>query len=224
MINRGIRSVVAAASVCLVLAACQSLPPASAPSNVLVGEAQVLAATQAQKVRIASLGLENAACDVQAWAMSGRVALSNGKDGGSGRIEWNQGNSRTEVTLSAPVTRQSWTLTADEDGVSLEGVSGGPLHGDDAGQLLRQSTGWEIPVAALGCWLRGAPADARKWGSASSLFGIDQRLQRIEQGGWVIDYGNWQVDRASGVELPTRINAEQASNRVRLVVDRWGGE
>lgn len=212
---------IAAAALCLGLVACQSLPPASAPTNVLAGDAQVQAAMQMQQARIAKLGLDHVACDAPAWTMLGRVALSNGKDGGSGRIEWTQGAGRTEVTLSAPVTRQSWTLTADADGVALEGVSGGPLRGADADQLLRQSTGWEIPVAALGCWLRGAPADTDGMGEASSVFGIDTRLLRIEQGGWVIDYSSWQPDPDSGVELPTRINAEQASNRVRLVVDRW---
>lgn len=212
------------ALLCVALAACQTLPPASTPTDVLVGDAQVNAATQVQQARIAALGLQDAACDLPAWAMSGRVALSNGKDGGSGRIEWNQGAGRTEVTLSAPVTRQSWTLTADADGVLLEGVAGGPQDGDDAGQLLRQSTGWEIPVAALGCWLRGVPASVAAMGEATLVFGADTRLQRVEQGGWTIDYANWQPDPASGVELPTRINAEQASNRVRLVVDRWGNE
>ncbi len=213
-----------AVALCLALAACQSLPPATAPANVLVGDAQVQAATRAQQIRISALGLAQGACDVPAWAMSGRVALSNGKDGGSGRIEWSQGAGRTGVTLSAPVTRQSWTLTADADGVVLDGIPGGPLRGDDAGQLLRQSTGWEIPVVALGCWLRGAPADTDAMGVAGSVFGIDQRLLRIEQGGWVIVYSHWQLDLASGVELPARISAEQASNRVRLVVDRWGSE
>lgn len=214
----------AASALCVALTACQSLPPASLPANVLMGDAQVHAATQAQQARIAALHLDRAACDAPVWAMSGRVALSNGKDGGSGRIEWMQGSGRTQVTLSAPVTRQSWTLTADGNGVSLDGVAGGPLHGDDAGQLLRQSTGWEIPVAALGCWLRGAPANAVVMGKARSVFGTDQRLLRIEQGGWVIDYTNWQLDSVSGVELPARINAEQSTNRVRLVVDRWGAE
>ncbi len=222
--SRGKRGLVTATALCLTLGACQSLPPASTPTNVLVGEAQLEAAAQAQVTRIATLGLEDAGCDVPAWAMTGRVALSNGKDGGSGRIEWTQGGGSTRVTLSAPVTRQSWTLTAEAGGVTLEGVAAGPLRGSDAGQLLRQSTGWEIPVTALGCWLRGAPAESDGMGQASSVFGIDQQLLRIEQGGWVIDYSNWQVDPASGVTLPTRINAEQASNRVRLVVDRWGEE
>ncbi|MDQ3038602.1 MAG: lipoprotein insertase outer membrane protein LolB [Pseudomonadota bacterium] len=191
---------------------------------MLVGDAQVRVAMQAQQVRVAALGLAAGQCDVPAWAMSGRVALSNGKDGGSGRIEWNQGAGRTEVTLSAPVTRQSWTLTADAGGVTLEGVAGGSRRGADPGQLLREFTGWEIPVAALGCWLRGAPANTDEMGQARAEFGPDARLLRIEQGGWLIDYTNWQRDPVSGVELPTRINAQQAANRVRLVVDRWGKE
>jgi len=214
----------AAAALCVALTACQSLPPAPAPAQVLTGDAQVQAAMQLQQARLSGLGLDHAPCDGPAWAMSGRVALSNGKDGGSGRIEWSQGAGRTQVTLSAPVTRQSWTLTADATGVALDGVAGGPLRGSDAGQLLRESTGWEIPVSALGCWLRGAPADPATMGNAQSAFGLDQRLLRIEQGGWVIDYSNWQPDPASGIDLPTRINAEQAANRVRLVVDRWGNE
>ena len=214
---------IAIALACLALAACRTLPPAATPTDVLVGEAEA-AAAQAQHERIAKLGLDKAACDVPAWAMSGRVALSNGKDGGSGRIEWTQGAGRTQVTLSAPVTRQSWTLTVDADGVALNGVPNGPLRGMDAGQLLRESTGWEIPVEALGCWLRGAPADAGRLGAAKATYGRDQHLLRLEQGDWVIDYTNWQLDPASGVDLPTRINAEQAANRVRLVVDRWGGE
>lgn len=213
----------AIALACLALTACQTLQPASAPTDILVGEAEI-AAARAQQDRIATLGLDKAACNVPAWVMSGRVALSNGKDGGSGRIEWTQGAGRTQVTLSAPVTRQSWTLTADANGVALDGVANGPLRGSNAGQLLRESTGWEIPVEALGCWLRGAPADVDPMGAAKAMYGHDRHLLRLVQGGWVIDYTNWQLDPASGVDLPTRINAEQANNRVRLVVDRWGRE
>jgi outer membrane lipoprotein LolB len=213
-----------AAALCLALAACQSLPPASAPAGVLVGDARVREAMGAQQARAAALGLEHGACDVPAWTMSGRVALSNGRDGGSGRIEWVQGEGRTQVTLSAPVTRQSWTLTAEAGSAVLEGVPDGPLRGVDAGHLLRESTGWEIPVAALGCWLRGAPADPALMGDASPVFGNDGHLLRIEQGGWLVDFANWQADPASGVDLPTRINAQQVANRVRLVVDRWGNE
>ncbi len=213
---------ISAVALCLALTACQTLPPAAKTTNTLTGDAQVQAAMRLQQARVAGLGLDRARCDAPAWAMSGRVALANGKDGGSGRIEWAQGAGRTQVTLSAPITRQSWTLTADAQGATLEGVPNGPLRGVDSAELMFKSTGWKIPVAALGCWLRGAPADTTDMGDADAVFDADQRLLRLEQGGWVIAYSNWLPDPVSGIELPTRINAEQASNRVRLVVDRWG--
>ena len=47
------------------------------------------------------------------WSLQGRVALSNGRDGGSGRIDWQQQGGHYSVALSAPITRQSWRLSGD---------------------------------------------------------------------------------------------------------------
>lgn len=177
-----------------------------------------------QDRREAALGLLDGGCDLATWAMNGRVALSNGKDGGSGRIEWVQANGRTEVTLSAPVTRQSWTLRRDVTGAVLEGVAGGALRGVDAALLLRDATGWDIPVAALGCWLRGARAERGVFGDVELFFAENGQVQRIVQDGWVVEYAGWLMDRATGLPMPARIEARRGDSRVRLVVDRWGAE
>ncbi len=207
----------------LLLAGCGTLrPQASSPRELVVGtDASAVAAQQA---RILKLGLGSGQCDVPSWQMTGRVALSNGKDGGSGRIEWAQGERRSEVTLSAPVTRQSWTLVVDAAGARLAGVPNGPLVGVDATQLLRDATGWEIPVTALGCWLRGAGADQARFGESRIAYGTHLLPLRIEQGGWTIDYADWKPDATSGAMLPSRVNAQRGDSRVRLIVDRWNGE
>lgn len=208
----------------LLLAGCGSLRPPAGASSELVGVEAIAAASAAQDARATRLGLGGGQCDAPAWRMTGRVALSNGKDGGSGRIEWTQGERRSEVTLSAPVTRQSWTLAVDATGARLDGVPNGPLDGADATQLLRDATGWEIPVTALGCWLRGVEADQAKFGDARIRFGTHRLPLSIEQGGWTIDYADWKPDAASGDVLPNRVNAQRGDNRVRLIVDRWDAE
>ena len=153
------------------------------------------------------------------WNLGGRVALSNGTRGGSGRIEWRQHDARFEVSLSAPVTRQGWRLSGTPESALLEGLDGGPRRGSDPQSLLREATGWEIPVAALAWWVRGAQAPA---GGASQLqFGGDGRLARMEQGGWTLDYADWRVQSGLGIELPMRVTAERDSARIRLVVDAW---
>ena len=103
----------------------------------------------------------------------------------------------------------------------LEGLEGGPRQGTDAEALLREATRWEIPVEALASWVRGARADADRFGAASMQFGEDGRLSRLEQGGWRIDYGDWRPTAAASAELPHRLNAVRGEARVRLVVDQW---
>ena len=199
----------------LALAGCASVPaPVPAPPGT--------DRAAAQSAREAALGLAGGDCAAPAWAMTGRVALSNGKDGGSGRIEWTQGGGRAEVTLSAPITRQSWVLRMDGSGARLDGVPAGPLRGVDAGQLLRDATGWDIPVADLGCWLRGARAGGELDGFVIQ-FATDGLPSRLVQDGWTVQYGDWTTD-AAGLALPGRIEAVSGGNRVRLVVDRWGAE
>ena len=149
------------------------------------------------------------------WGLEGRIAVSTGEQGGSGRIEWRQDGAAYEVALSAPVTRQSWRLSADATGARLEGMEGGTRRGPDAGELLRAATRWEIPVASLADWLRALPTPGRP---AVSRFGADGRLMQLAQDGWTIDYG-WPADPAA--DLPSRIEARRDPAKVRLVVDRW---
>ena len=167
-------------------------------------------------VEVAQAARESALREQADWSLSGRIALSNGRNGGSGRIEWRQNGDRYEVALSAPVTRQSWRLSGDAAGARLEGLEGGTRRGPDAAALLREATGWEIPVAALSDWVRGLRAQGQ--GPAELRYGADGRPARIEQGGWSIDY-RWPEDQ--GPVLPSRLDAVRGEAKVKLIVDEW---
>ena len=163
-----------------------------------------------QDARIVAIGA------LPAWSMSGRVAVTSGKDGGSGRIEWKQEGERYDVSLSAPITRQSWRVTGGEGEALLEGLSGGPRTGPDAGELVFEATRWRIPVDALSDWLM-----ATTHFNGRTHYGADGRVDRIDEDGWVVTYSEWATPEGVGIELPGRIEATQGEARVRLVVDRW---
>ena len=209
-----------------VLAGCRGVPlvERTAPVETILSSEMNSPGAIAYRQRIRQLGLAEGDCAGPAWAMTGRVALSNGKDGGSGRIEWTQSAGKARIELTAPVTRQGWALDIDAGGASLQGVPNGPVGGTDAATLLREHTGWDIPVAGLGCWVRGAWASEVAFGEARVAFGADGQVQRIEQAGWTIDYTDWRMDAGSGVEMPSRVIALRGENHVRLVVDRWGAD
>lgn len=199
----------------LVLGGCVSLPPPAAVGDAVAGDA-------AQQRRAERLGLAEGDCAAPAWGLVGRVALSNGRQGGSGRIAWTQAAGVQHIELSAPVTRQSWVLDVDAAGATLRGVAADPLQDPDAARLLHGATGWDIPVAALGCWVRGAMAPAL--GAAAVEYGPDLLPRRIVQAGWTVEYTGWLPDAADAVPLPARVEARRGDDRVRLVVDRWEAE
>lgn len=205
---------------CLALAGCVTVPHGH---GVAIGdlsvaaEAEAQAALQAREQRLRAL---------PALSFSGRVALSGGsRGGGTGRIEWRQSGDRYRVTLSAPVSRQSWRLSGDSASATIEGIAGGPRSDADVERLLREATGFEIPVGALAAWAGGTRADAAEFGPARLEFTGDGRLARIEQDGWTIDYLGWaEQDPGDGqppVPLPDRINAARGEAKVRLAIDAW---
>lgn len=157
-----------------------------------------------------------------AWSFEGRVAVSSGGKGGSGRLEWKQDGRDYEVLLSAPVTRQSWRLTGNThyEGGRLEGMEGGPREGEFADELLREATGWDIPVNLLPDWARGLAADDSER-PEKVRFDTDGRVAVIEQMGWKIEYLDWYPADEGRPALPRRIEVRQGSARVRLALDRW---
>jgi outer membrane lipoprotein LolB len=153
------------------------------------------------------------------WAFQGRVAISQGSHGGSGRIDWQQTGRDYRVQLSAPVTRQSWRLSGEgaTGRALLEGVDGGPRAGDDPQQLLRDATGWNIPVEGLPAWVRGL-VDA---GAPGVTLDAQGRPGALEQEGWRVDYLDWFPPAQDRPALPRRIEARKGEAKVRLIVDSW---
>ena len=117
---------------------------------------------------------------------------------------------RYDVSLSAPVTRQSWRLSGDAAGARLEGLEGGPREGADAEATAARSHRLGHPGArAVGLGARRR-APTRRFGAAQMEFGADGRLARIEQAGWTIDYARLATGGRAGVaSLPGRLEATQ---------------
>ena len=194
--------------VALSLAGCATRGPAV--DSPVLRDPEALAAAQAsQATRAAWLASQ------ADWSFSGRVAV------GSGRIDWEQVDARYEVALSAPVTRQSWRLAGDlQTGAGrLEGLEGGTREGSNAADLLRQATGWDIPVASMVHWARGL-ADPTA-GVEGLEYDTQGRLRALSQHGWRVDYLDWFPAEGARPVLPRRVEARRDGAAVKLAVDQW---
>lgn len=198
---------------CAGLTACASLPPTPPPVEGVASVDPASRALEQQRQQAVRARLE--------WGFAGRVAVSNGRDGGNARLDWQQDGAGFQTRLSAPVTRQGWELSVDHaSGMArLEGLAGGPRAGADARQLVAGATGWDLPVDTLGDWVRGL------LGPQARLLAEDAqgRPLRAEQDGWTVDFAQWYEAEGERPVLPRRIDAVSGQARVRLLVDQWNG-
>lgn len=149
------------------------------------------------------------------WTIEGRLAVSDGRGGGSGSLEWTQDGNNYRLSLHAPVTGKTWVIHGDQDHAVLEGLRQQAVEGADAAALLARELGWQVPVAQLGYWVRGMRAP----GAARLIFRSDGLPAKIEQDGWNVDYRDYDMDRDPA--LPSRIFADNGERHVRLAIRHW---
>ena len=101
---------------------------------------------------------EQALSAVPAWSLRGRLGVSDGRDGGSGTLEWTQRGDTFRFSVHAPVTGKTWTLAGTPSHAMLTGLRPQAIEGDDARALLERELGWQVPVAGLVDWVRGMRA------------------------------------------------------------------
>ena len=155
------------------------------------------------------------------WSFAGRVAVNANGKGGSGRLDWLQTGATYRGALSAPITRQSWRLSGDlpTGAARLEGLEGGPREGADADRLLREATGWDIPVASMVHWARGIADPAMP--AEGIEFDNEGRVRTLTQQGWRVDYLDWFPAEGAQPVMPRRMEARRQGATVKVAVDQW---
>lgn len=148
------------------------------------------------------------------WSLVGRLAISQGNNGGNARIEWQQAGADFDIRLSAPITGQSWRLRKTGGKATLEGLDGGIREGADAESLFLEATGWPIPLTSMSDWVRGA----RAVGASELSFNPHGLPATLAQNGWSVEFKGWSAGTPA---LPEKIFARKADASVRLVIERW---
>jgi outer membrane lipoprotein LolB len=202
--RRGFPRVPALAVLALVLGACAGQrQKAVAPDAEMLGR---------QVVR------EQALATHAAWSLRGRLGVSDGRDGGSGSLEWSQDGARFRFSVHAPVTGKTWLLAGQPGDVALEGLREQVVKGEDAAGLLERELGWRVPVAELVDWARGARAP----GAAQIRFRADGLPAEIDQAGWNVEYLDYE--QGHDPPLPSKVFASKGNYKVRLSIREWSLE
>jgi outer membrane lipoprotein LolB len=148
--------------------------------------------------------------------LSGRFAASNGKDGFSAGLRWQQNDDQSLIDLSAPLGFGAAHIQRTEDRLRVTTSKGVTLDSAAAGDELRATLGFDAPLGSLRYWILGA-SDPQT--SAQESVDPMQRLTHLEQEGWQIDYGDYT--RVKDQWLPQSLIMVHESLRLKVVVHDW---
>lgn len=153
---------------------------------------------------------------LEAWALKGRLAVSDENDGGSGTLHWQKNPGGSRMDFHGAMGRGAWRLVAEPGQAELELADGKRYSAETVGELIREQLGWEIPVENLSWWVRGVeapgPADQR-------ILGDKGTLSLLSQSGWDIEFGRYR--EVQGLSLPLKLTARQGDKRVKLAIRDW---
>jgi outer membrane lipoprotein LolB len=150
------------------------------------------------------------------WSLEGRLAVSNGEDGGSGHLNWQEQAGGSRMDFHGAMGRGAWRLLSDGQGAVLEMADGARFQAESVDELIRAQLGWEIPVDTLAWWVRGmaAPGEIQ-----FQVLDDEGHLNTLHQRDWAIEFGNYR--QFGELQLPVKMTARQEKKSVKLAIRRW---
>ena len=151
------------------------------------------------------------------WSVSGRLGLSDGERGGSLAFDWQADGDRHRVHLRTLAGGQQWRLEFDAAGARLTGSDLEERVDPDPDRLVREATGWPIPVRWMTDWLVGMPAPA----TARLDYAADGTLAALAVDDWTLEFRRFSVPPGYDVLMPVRIEARYPPYRIRAALTGW---
>jgi outer membrane lipoprotein LolB len=154
------------------------------------------------------------------WELRGRMAFRSGEEGGQGKLHWQQAGAISFINIAGPFGAGAYDLVWEPGRVSVADATGKRsveyTGADAAEQFMREQLGWSFPAVSARYWVMGLldPADP-----GDEHFDDQSVLSGITQHGWNISYERFA--EFDGFALPTRINMENGTASLRMVISKW---
>jgi outer membrane lipoprotein LolB len=143
----------------------------------------------------------------QKLALDGNLSVNYVRDGKresiSGKFQWRQDGSRTDVELASPLGQTIATIAVTPEQAVLKEGSNPPRTAPDVDALSTQVLGWPLPVSGLRDWLQGhAVAEGGQRFAASPASN-----KVVTRDGWELTFVSWQ--EGSNPPAPRRIDVRR---------------
>lgn len=137
----------------------------------------------------------------------------------SGRLSWQHSGTTDQILVADPLGQGIAEIEQSPAGAQLRTGDGRIHRAPDAATLLKETTGYPLPLGELRAWLLGRPA-------ASGQLRTDSlgRPKSLADSGWQIEY---EYESEAAAALPVRLilrrgsSPELRSLEMRLRIEEW---
>jgi outer membrane lipoprotein LolB len=150
------------------------------------------------------------------FSLRGRLAVAVNGNGFNAGLRWSQRGDAASVDLIAPVGLGAAHIEQSGTAIAFTTSKGVRLENAEASEALQRELGFEPPLDSLRYWLLGTGDPSRP---AEETLDGEQRLARVVQDGWTVDYQDYR--RTGAAWLPRRVTLRREGVRVRLLVQDW---
>lgn len=188
-------------TVSVLLAGCASIPgtaPAGPPNE---------AAWQSRRASLMQL---------DDWDMQGRVGIVNGKEGGSGSMNWHQQGETLQFDFHGPFGAGALDINGDANALHVKSSRGDDFITTDPERDFTRLLHVPLPVLSMRYWVIGLPAPGTAF---EKQVDADGHLVNLVQCGWHVSYQMYAA--FDGHDLPTRLVIQREAVRIKLAIEEW---
>lgn len=149
------------------------------------------------------------------WSLSGRVGFADGKDSGSGSLDWVQKAGVSTLDFHGPLGAGAVHMQGDASALHVTTSRGDDFVTTDPEYDLGARLHQPLPVLSLRYWVLGIPdpaADFTKSSAGGELKSLDQR-------GWHVAYQEYT--QVQGHILPVKLTLERDAVHIKVAVGEW---
>ncbi|MGH8400555.1 MAG: lipoprotein insertase outer membrane protein LolB [Gammaproteobacteria bacterium] len=150
------------------------------------------------------------------WTMQGRVGMVNGKDGGSGSMDWQQHGAQLQFDFHGPFGAGALDIRGDADALHVKSSRGDDFITTDPERDFTRLMHVPLPVLSMRYWVIGLPAPDAAFDKQVDAGG---RLVNLVQSGWHVSYLTYA--EFGGHDLPTRLLIQRDAVRIKLAIEEW---
>ena len=158
---------------------------------------------------------------IQIWEIRGRVALFVDDKVYNLGLDWKLDKDLSTIKLEAPLGQGLIQLEQKGSEVTLLTSEGKSYSGQNAEQVLYQSTGWSIPVEGLKSWIKGINHNRSDYLPDIDSTGKALSLQQDE---WRINFLQYKTSTLANntsPALPRKIYMKRNNLALKIVIDQW---